>query len=405
MRKTGRELRFHRWDWSGAVTVRFQYGLPVESVFGQDTRLQIDPIDTLAWTSPQRAVRRRLSRSTVRIRIGTERRSPVWLELPVILHRPMPEAGVIRSASVMRDRLGGHDRWRLLVTVESPEPEARSGPAAAIDLGWRITPRGLRVAYWEDEQGRHGELRLNRELLWEFSKLRELQSAEDRLFHEVRQVLAKWAEGRNLPEWLDLSRILQWRGYGRLLRVHRTWSTQRFEDDGPGFAAIEAWRRQHLPLASWEDHLRDQVLRRRREVYRRFAARLLQEHGTVYLEDFDLRALARRAGREKEGGSYTGPARVIAAPSVLRRVIEEKGGCVRVEPGFTTQQCSWCGLLERWDASVSISHCCAGCGRWFDQDRNAARNILHRGLELAGKPPQRDGEAPAPPRIDVVAKA
>ena len=139
--REGRELRFQPWDGTGKVTVRYQQGLAVEGAQGADRRLQFDPVDPLAWTSPRRSERRKLARSRVRIRVGSEGRQPVWLELPVILHRPLPGDGTVRSASVICEKVGSRERWRLLVTVARPERARREGPAVAVDLGWRLLRR------------------------------------------------------------------------------------------------------------------------------------------------------------------------------------------------------------------------------------------------------------------------
>ena len=90
--KEGTELREHPWNDSGRVSVRFQRGLPVRTAFTRrGLRLQIDPVSDEAWTSPVRSVRRNLSRSKVRIRIAsTPEHQPVWFEIPVVIHRPLP---------------------------------------------------------------------------------------------------------------------------------------------------------------------------------------------------------------------------------------------------------------------------------------------------------------------------
>jgi hypothetical protein len=159
--REGRDLRFQPWDGTGKVTVRYQHGLAVEGVQAADRRLQFDPVDPLAWTSPRRSERRKLARSRIRIRVGSEGRQPLWLELPVIFHRPLPGDGTVRSASVICEKVGSRERWRLLVTVARPQRAMREGPAVAVDLGWRLLPDGLRVAYWEDERGDHGQLVLS----------------------------------------------------------------------------------------------------------------------------------------------------------------------------------------------------------------------------------------------------
>ena len=378
--REGHELRFQGWDGAGKVTVRYQQGLPVTEVHGDDKRLQIDPVSARAWSSPLRNERRKMARSRVRIRIGTEGRAPVWLELPVNLHRAMPEEGTIRSASVVRDKVGGRERWRLLVTVAQPKREARQGPAVALDLGWRVLPHGLRVAWWEDERGDHGELFLEPSVLWQFSKVNDLRSIQDQHLRDTVAVLAPWWKANGLPDWMDLSCLSEWRQPWRLLKLYGAWKDRRTPGDREAFAALAAWHQRYHHLHDWETNLRDQVIRHRKEIYRRFVADLLGTHGRVFLEDLDIRSLAREERPEEDTYSYSGSMRVVAAVSLLSRLFHERGDCVKVAAHNTTQQCSWCGVRGGWDAADHVILRCTACGTVFDQDQNAARNILHRGL-------------------------
>jgi hypothetical protein len=288
----GVELRERRADGRGKVTVRFQTGLAMPLVYGDDSRLQIDRPDERAWSDARRGARRRLARSKARIRIGTVKRgAPIWLELPVVLHRPLPDDGVVRAASVERERVGGRWRWRLLVTVELREQaEARSGAAVVVELGWERSEAGLRVARWEDAGGERGELWLGPELLWRFEKLDVLKSERARAFHEIRALLGMQDEVRT-P--------------GQLVGLVREW-----ERRGTAMGEALEWRRRHRHLKAWEEHLRDQTLRHRRELYRRFVAGLVAGHGTVVVRD-----TKPQVGRE----------RVMACVSLLRRLLEEKG--------------------------------------------------------------------------------
>lgn len=381
--KGGTGLRYRRWTGAGKVTVRFQYGLSVEKAFADDTRLRLGGVDPKAWSHPSRGVRRKLSRTTVRIRVGSDRRVPLWLELPVVLHRPLPPSGVIRAASVVREIVGGRYRWRLLLIVEQPADEApRQGPAVAIDLGWRMLDDGLRVAYWEDERGAHGQLLLTRDLLWAFEKINDLRSKQERVLNQARASLAAWAASHDVPEWADLTRLAQWKGPGRFLRLLHAWARNRFEGDNAAFEDLAAFEREYLRLQAWEENLRDQTVRHRRQLYRELVSSLLENRGSVFLEDFDLRNVARKAAATEGKSAFRAAMRVVACPSLLRRCFEEKGGCHKVDGRYTTQDCSWCGCADPWDAVRTVMHQCAGCGRWFDQDRNAARNLLQRGLAL-----------------------
>ena len=53
-----------------------------------------------------------------------------------------------------------------------------------------------------------------------------------------------------------------------------------------------------------------------------------------------------------------------------------------VDPGGTSQECSSCGATVKKDLSVRTHKC--DCGYEADRDVNAAINILHRGLTIAG---------------------
>ena len=89
--REGRELRFQGWDGTGKVTVRYQQGLPVAG----SARERTGDCSSTRWTRWHGAARGaasggKLARSRVRIRVGSEGREPVWLELPVVFHRPLP---------------------------------------------------------------------------------------------------------------------------------------------------------------------------------------------------------------------------------------------------------------------------------------------------------------------------
>ena len=380
--REGGELRFRRWDGSGKLTVRFQYGLPVSAAYGSDTRLQIDPVDSEAWTSRERSVRRKRSRSNVRMRIGSNKRAPIWLQLPVVLHRPLPDEGLIRSASVFREVVGFRSRWRFVITVEGSAPVVRAGPSVGVDLGWRKFERGLRVAYWENENGEHGELILDDGVLSQFAKLEELRSIQQRQLEEARSAVEELLRPATTPGWMTVLETAHLHSPRRLLQLHEHWSKTRFDEDGEAFRRLTEWRSRYVHQRSWESNLRDQLLRHRRENYRLFVASLLNSHGTVFLEAFNIRSVSEKSPHRDGARSFSGRLRAIASPSVLRAILEKKGGSVRVDARHSTQTCSWCGHLEHWDAAQHVFHRCEKCGITFDQDRNAARNILFRGQAI-----------------------
>lgn len=69
--------------------------------------------------------------------------------------------------------------------------------------------------------------------------------------------------------------------------------------------------------------------------------------------------------------------------TLLNEKAESAGvGMVEVDPEGTSQECSVCGATVKKDLSVRVHRC--DCGYVADRDVNAAINILHRGITIAG---------------------
>jgi Putative transposase DNA-binding domain len=394
--REGTELRQHHWNGSGRVSVRFQRGLPVRTVFtSRGLRLRIDPVCEEAWTSPVRSTRRRFSRSKVRIRVGSTPvdQLPVWFEIPVVIHRPLPPDGTIRSAALVRERLALSWRYRLILTVARPDPplcESPERPAIGIDLGWRLTPKGLRVAFWADTLGSNGDLVIPPSDMAEFAKIGQLRSVLDSHFTQIRGAILDWRVANAIPEVLlpYFERVSDHQSPRSLLRLIDAWQKDRAERDDEILAQALEWKRRHIHLWTWAVNLRDQLTGKRLDLFRRFAATLVKAYGTIFLERFDLRWFSRIAPAEIPRTSIGGKYRVTAAPGILRQVLENacrRTGVrlVRVEARNTTKACHACGRIEEWNPAKQLVHKCS-CGAVWDQDYNAALQILRSGLRERG---------------------
>ncbi|MFD7642522.1 RNA-guided endonuclease InsQ/TnpB family protein [Kitasatospora sp. NPDC059795] len=114
----------------------------------------------------------------------------------------------------------------------------------------------------------------------------------------------------------------------------------------------------------------------RRDWLHKESTRLVRENQAVYLEDLNVRGLAR--GRLAKSVHDAGWA-------TFRRMIEEKAarygrtvGIVgRFEP--TSQVCSACGAHDGPKPLAVREWTCVACGAVHDRDLNAARNILAAG--------------------------
>src|SRR5690606_1365312 len=199
--------RFHRHEpHDGKISVRWPTGIPVARAWGDDTQFQIDPLPADLWTRPRRP-RPRDYRTVARVRVRTEgRRTPIWLELPVWLHRPLPPDGIIREVHVTWRRLAGKLRWQISIIVEQPAttPVPAGTGRIAIDLCWRKRPDGsLRVAYWLDDRGREGEVCLPAGWLTEYRRVEDLRSIRDQHTNATRAALLSWlGSAPGVPAWL-----------------------------------------------------------------------------------------------------------------------------------------------------------------------------------------------------------
>ena len=323
--KEGRRLQPRLCNEAGSVCVYFQRGLRVAAVFADNGRLQIDPVPEEAWNSPSRSTRRRLARTNVRMRVALNADGPVWLELPMTMHRPLPAGGVIRWATIVREQIGLAWRHRLLLTVREPTPCRNERTAAAgVDLGWRITPEGLRVAYWCGTDGRHGTLVLPRADLAAFKQIDSLQSAIKAAHEQAKSFLRSYLNRHALPGPLvePASAALASRSPRLLMRLAQEWRANRFSRDSYGFGRISAWHRRHIHLWTWQANLRDQLIRKRRELYRCFAADLASRYGLVFVNDVLLRRIVRRPLVGRENIPVQRQHRFIAAVSVLVRILQ-----------------------------------------------------------------------------------
>ena len=223
-RQRGRpaQLRFHRFSGEGTWTVQLQRRAhePVRSwsalVAGDSqwrnmVRVERAAVDVEAWSAMSRSERRAAAKTTVSVRIGSdEQRRPVWLTVPVSIHRPVPADADIVLVQVTRRRIGPHFRTSVSFTCRVAEAEQRERPGAvAVDLGWRRTDDGgIRVAVWQatrpaalvlpdwvrswvHQRGDTGELRVPPAHCEQVEAVDELQSRRDKKLNVVRADLAR----------------------------------------------------------------------------------------------------------------------------------------------------------------------------------------------------------------------
>lgn len=389
--------RFVPWSRAnerGSVGVQLQQGLAAPELFGDGTLVRVVEPDARAWWSDSRAERRRLARTTLTLRVGsTPTGKPIWASWPMVMHRPLPDGAIIKRVVVNKTRCASRDAWTVNFTISLPSgasPRNKLGTGkVGIDIGWRLIDGGLRVAVGVDDQGEVIELRLTAHELNGLRVADSLRSTRDSNLNEMKAKLKAWSTTGQAPEWFRTTTktLTLWRSPGRFSALARRWRSERFDGDEEGYTILESWRYHDDHLWRWECFQRRKSLRRRREIYRVFAARLAERYDTVLMEAFDLRRMARKLelgdGREDENENKTARwQRYVAGLSELRNSVlhafSRRGGKVVTTPSqCTTTICHECQHDEPFDAAVELVRECPGCGATWDQDINAADNILN----------------------------
>src|SRR5258708_29787501 len=132
-------------------------------------------------------------------------------------------------------------------------------------------------------------------------------------------------------------------------------------------------RKAVVLLAKAHQHTRNQ----RRDFHHQEACKLLRAYDVIYHEELLVRNMVQNHSLAKSI-SDAGWSAFIA---ILTFKAESAGKRVQaVNPAYTSQACSGCGVLVSKGLSVRW-HECPDCGTSLHRDHNAALNILRLGQE------------------------
>lgn len=413
-RKSKTDPRFGRWNGEGKLAVQIQGGATVDAIMhGRCSLLRIDPLPATQWDTRSG---RRAAKTTVHIRVSSDEKGhPVWASFPVLLHRPMPPEGIVKNAWVVRRYTARKAVWALQLTVEADAlrrprlPD--SAPIAALNVGWRVRPDGLRVGTLVDEFGGATEMIVPQSFFDRLEHSDSLRAIRDRNLDAFRPRLtealkALQASNAGLPPWIDpedLKTMHLWRSAERFARFVIKWKEARKSAmelagfspsavthtlDQDAFVDAEAWRKQDLHLLQWQDHERDRAFGYRKQIYRSVAASLSTQYRLIVMDTFDLRKVARKPAPEANADDQVAAQRrnrQRAAVSLLRMAIKHRVPTVEIPATHYTKCCNDCGSLEQFDAALHLVHTCSACGATWDQDVNHAKNLLRAYRE---RPPE-----------------
>jgi len=387
------------WRGEGSIGVQIQKGMDAACLFGSDTRVRIDPLPRAIEKSggqPRKAGfgKRQAQRTILRMRIGSTDRKPVWGSWKMSMHRQLPEGARIKFVTVTCRKIGPRQEWTCQITAEIPEPVRACGTGiVAVDIGWRQIGEGLRVGtWWGADGGPAQELQMPADIRSSWDKCDSLRSIRDRqrdvFLPRFHAALSK----RELPEWLRTrtATLMRWESCNRIHNLLKEWKERgRFVGDKAAYSMLYGYCYRDYHLWEWEDSQRKKTLRRRKEGYRCIAAKLASTYGTLVLEQFDLRSVAKKPPLVDEHPNETARRnRVIACTSELRECliqafVARRGHVVAGPAHNTTKECHITRVVGKFDAAESVRHTTEQGTSW-DQDDNACRNLVQRYLERPG---------------------
>lgn len=367
---TGAPPRFKRYDGTGQLAAQLQGGLDCDD---------IEKYNTLCYLAEETDGRKRF----IYIRIGSDGRSPVFAKVPIVFHRPLP-AGKVKWAYLEKRKIADHVRWTIRLTIECTQEldRCRDGEVA-IHTGWRMEDSGLRVATWLGSDGKRGCIKLPMTHCDDYAKCDTIRSARDKAFNTMVAIIRDWMKAHDdLPEWMQDVRpyIHAWKSPARLAKLYWQWSQDCIDGDDDIFQALNQWRKQDKHEWQHERRLSIRILRRRKHLFRNFAAMLSENYGVAIVSPIDAKELTENSQPEdlERDNHQSHRHAKWAAVSEFTQVIREKFPlhCIDVDCKNISRQCCNCGTIS---ARVGRKVQCRECGHTHDVDENAVANTLARG--------------------------
>lgn len=375
--------KYRRWTGEGKIAIQFQGGLSVKNLFRCKDKLLrlIEPDQSHITTNGKIRGQARKVRALYRV-ASNPKGSPRWISLDVTMHRALPQNGVLKWAHLQREKApsaaGKSYRsitkdydYYLCLTVEEPPPPLIHPHKVAIETGWRLFPKSLRVAVALGSDQTIQELHLSKEWIEGKQKVQSLKSIIDRETNKTAAELKN--QYPDIATALDQESKIPHRQAAALLRLY---------DEIPALQPVIApWRTHHLHLIRYAKGLNQRLDRQRRERYRHFVSALAKTYSICAIADFDLTTLIRTDLTKDKKPDTPNWYRSIANTSSLTRMLRERLDCRKLPSTHKTKMCHVCRQLDDWDSEISIRHQCINCQSEWDQDHNAALNLLDALLE------------------------
>ena len=258
-------------------------------------------------------------------------------EIRVRMHRDLPDGAAIKYGLVIRNRRG---QWWVAFQVEMPdaEPELSDKPAVGIDVG---------MVY-----------------------------------------LLALSDGTTIdnPRWYREGQQKRRVLLRKLDRQRRANNPQNYNADGTAKTGVLTWHKS-TRMKETERQLRkleDKIKQQRWYFWHTLTDWLTNTYGFIALEDLTLDFMIenKRLAMSAHDAAFGEFWQMLDYKAAERGVT-----VVRVNPAYTSQTCSECGVVDKANRQAQARFECVSCGHTENADVNAAKNILRMGLKGAVQAP------------------
>jgi len=375
--REGRKLRFKRFTGEGRLTNQIIGGMSVVDLMsGTKAQISVGPVTRRRGRDGH--VELRTLTATVYNDVGL-RRTATW---PIVMHRSLPVNARVQTISVHRVRQA--DRWRWHAVIVLRQLRARGiprGEVVAINLGWRKTAAGIRVATVLRSGNDEPEfIYLPARLI---AGIVEGDRAHSRLDRKLN-AMAEWLRALDLcdgPEQVTQA-IVTAREKTKLRPRHLEWLRSEWENHS------ERWRPHDLGYLQefgrlWRRHWRSDAARRRwlinarRDHYRCETKRLIGDAEKIVINSHDLPSTIRAS--KDESPPAVRRQQAMAARAELRSIIENysrRTGTSMVVREIAHDLCAHCGEPLGAQNRSELVWKCRSCETRVDQDENFCRLML-----------------------------
>lgn len=136
------------------------------------------------------------------------------------------------------------------------------------------------------------------------------------------------------------------------------------------------WRKARKVVA----RIHERIANRRIDFAHQTSRRLVNRYGVIAFEDLNIKNMQQNRYLAKSIADVAWGMFI----NITQSKAEEAGSqVILVDPRYTSQQCSRCGMIVKKELCVRV-HTCPHCGLVMDRDQNAAINILRLGLQSLG---------------------